>query len=132
MTRSPFSMGSMGLAILLALATLVANAADFSPSDKLAVQLAREFQKSGRLDDAERQLAPLAKRQALDVDGVKLLGEIAAERGQWSRAEALYRAASALAPNDAGLHLRLGQALQSQGRFEEADRAFARYQELTQ
>jgi predicted Zn-dependent protease len=102
------------------------------PADRLAIELARQLQASGRLDDAERQLAPVAQRRALGHEGITLLGEIAAERGRWQNAEAYYRAALALAPNEAGLHLRLGQALQSQGRTQEADAAFQRYRELTE
>ncbi len=100
--------------------------------DRMAVGLAKEHYHRGRLDEAQAQLAVLAKRNALDVEGAILLGDIARERGDWVRAEQLFRAALQEVPDHGGLHLRLGQALQAMNRTDEADAAFARYVALNQ
>ena len=132
----------MSLLSKLALAALLSGAAPAALAredaganapglvDRMSLQVARDHQRHGRLDEAEAQLAPQLKRSALGAEGRQLLGEIAAERGEWKRAEAHYRAALAQTPNAAGLHLRLGQALERQGRQPEAERAYDRYHAL--
>ena len=72
-----------------------------------------------------------AKRMPLEADGLTLAGDILRKRGDWPQAEAAFRTALKAAPGRAELHLRLGQALQEQQKFEAADVEFSKFVELT-
>jgi Flp pilus assembly protein TadD len=64
------------------------------------------------------------------ADARYLLGKILLDRGDSAAAVEQLEASIRLAPGDARAYYQLGRAYQKMGRAEDAQRQFARYQEL--
>lgn len=67
---------------------------------------------------------------AVSTDGARKANE-AYEKGDYATAEAGYREALLVAPDDARLHFNLGNALARQGKFDEAVASYEQFKQLT-
>lgn len=67
---------------------------------------------------------------AVSTDGARKANE-AYEKGDYATAEAGYREALLVTPDDARLHFNLGNALTRQGKFDEAVASYEQFKQLT-
>ncbi len=101
-------------------------------SDAQRVELGRAYFKAERLDEAYAQASAALQDGSANADAWILQGDVLRERGKWRSALSAFDLAAKLAPRRADIELRRGQALQALGKTREADRAYARYRNLTQ
>ena len=100
-------------------------------STEAQLLMAESLLRLNRLDEAQREAEQLEKSAPDRAEVQELLGDLNARQQDWGRAKQHYTRAVAAQPQNADLHLRLGQALQSLGDNTAADQSFARYQALT-
>ena len=91
-----------------------------------AISLMRE----GRLDEAEAELALELRDRPNDAAGWVMRGALSSKRHDYSRAEACYRQAIAVAPELPTAHQALATILDITGRLEEAVQAYDRALQL--
>jgi tetratricopeptide (TPR) repeat protein len=91
-----------------------------------AMAVAAEHHREGRLKEAEIAYREVLRRNARNVDAIRLLGVLAFGQSHADDAERLLRRAIELAPDFAGAWLDLGRVLKEQDRYVEALECFAR------
>ena len=83
------------------------------------------FQRNGRLDDAEKLYRQILVQHPDCPDALHLLGVLCAQRGRKPEAIEFIRKAIGLHPNVAGFYVNLGNVLLAGGNAEEAARAYS-------
>ncbi len=97
-----------------------------NPSDRRRLQEALAHHQAGRLDAAERLYREILARAPENADALHLLGLVAYQAGRDPAAEDLIRQAIGVDDRRAPYWSDLGNALQRQGRAEDAVSAFNR------
>ena len=98
--------------------------------ERKQLALAAEHHKAGRVEEAERAYRDLLRDNPNNVDAMRLLAGIVANRHNVDEAEPLLRSAIALAPDFYLALLDLGGILHEQHRYAEAIECFERAVEL--
>ena len=97
-----------------------------TPMTSDAFELALEYQRTGRLEQAETLCREVIAGDPRHAPARYLLGRLARLTGRVELAAEQFSAAIALAPDEAGYHCALGEALLALKRNEEACESFAR------
>lgn len=100
-----------------------------NPERKL-LALAAEHHKEGRFDEAENSYRELLRLRPDNVDALRLLGGVMANRSEFAEAEILFRRAISFAPDFSLAIVDLGRLLQEQHRYPEAVECFSRVVEM--
>ena len=114
--------GRLSEALVLYDEALFADPGHLAARNNRAVALYR----SGRGDEALRELEALANEYPQHVDAHNNLAALALDRGRWREAAAHARRALQAAPDHANAWLNLGLAEHEQGRADQAERAYRR------
>ena len=102
---------------------------ELNPERKL-LAVAAEHHKAGRFEEAEKSYRELLRLQPRNVDALRLLGGIMANKSEFSEAEILFRRAISIAPDFSLAIVDLGRLLQDQHRYPEAVECFRRVVEM--
>jgi len=98
--------------------------------ERRLLALAAEHHKEGRFDKAEDSYRELLRLRPDNVDALRLLGGIMANRSEFADAEILFRRAISFAPDFSLAIVDLGRLLQDQHRYPEAVECFSRVVEM--
>ena len=100
-------------------------------SDQAELNLLRAFLYQGRHDDALKHMVLLDSKYAENAEYLIIQGDLFGQLNDWETAKAAYENALLLDQNNAGLHLKLGQALSVLGEDVVAEQAFDQYKLLS-
>jgi cytochrome c-type biogenesis protein CcmH/NrfG len=102
------------------------KASSMQPSSTASVKLqqAEELMQQGRLDEANVKVQKELAQQPSSVDGLNLLGIIAATQQDYAGGEAAFQQALQVAPNSIKTHVNLGNVYVVEKKFEPAEKEF--------
>ncbi len=95
-------------------------------SINLSIELAANYHRQGRIQDAERIYRSILQQQPANIDANYLLGLVELERGKFATAATLIQQALNRMPGNALYHYNYGRAVEGEGKIQEAEASYRR------